>query len=133
MISNQSVKLRDATSFSLKTDDDVTLDRRAAFDMLRFAFSHEFEFSYDTFASQFANWYSKEKNSVVTKDQALAILSVAMQSNIVGMAVKPGTLIRCIGEIPPLYVASYFSARSNAPALLPMPAALPPCPVSQVK
>ena len=133
MISNQSVKLRDANSFSLKTDDDATQDRRAAFDMLRFVLSHEYEFPYDNFASQFANWYSKERNSLMTKEQALAIFAVALQSNIVAMTVKPGTVIKCIGEIPQLYVASYFHSRSNAPAILPFPGGLPPCPPNQSK
>lgn len=124
LLSNGSVKLRDARFFSVKTDDDTTQDRRVAFDMLQFALSNEYKYQYDNFASQFANWYSRERGLPMTKDRALSILSIGIQGNIIGMGVKPGTKITCLGETVELYVASSFSLRSNAPAILPP---LQPC------
>jgi hypothetical protein len=128
MIGNQSIKMPDINSFALKTDDDATIDRRIAFDMLRFATSNEAKYSYEDFVVNFVVWYGQEK---INKERAFGIFSIAMQNNLIGMMVKPGTRINCLGEVPSLYVASLFFARSSAPAILPLPGNLQPCPPAQ--
>ena len=128
LISNQSLRLRDSKNFSVRADDDNLQDRRVAFDMLKYALDHEFAWGYDDFAVHFAAWYNENRGAGMTKDRALSVLSLAIQSNIIGMSVKPGTRITCLGEVLPLFVGSAFSVRGAAPVILPMPGQLQQCP-----
>lgn len=128
LVNNNSLRIKDYNAFSLRTDDEGLQDRRIVFDMLQYTLKHEFAYTYDEFAAQFSAHYLEKMGSAMAKDRALSVLSIAIQSNIIGLSIKPGTKITCMGQIPPLYVASTFSIRSNAPLILPFPATLPPCP-----
>lgn len=128
MAGTQAIKMPEINHFSVRTDDDATLDRRMAFDMLQFARANEYKYSYSEFALEFANWQLAQRQVPVTKDKALSVLLIAMQNSLVGMVPKPGDTIKCLGEVKPLFIASMFELRSRAPIALPMPgAALQPC------
>ncbi|MBX4896830.1 hypothetical protein [Rhizobium bangladeshense] len=130
LINGQAIRLRDNKYFSVRADDDTLQDRRIAFDMLEFVLQNEYKYQYDEFASQFANWYSKNKGNSLSKDRALGVLAVAIQSNLLGLRVQLGFRFDCIaiGDVPPLFVTSNFAVRTGAPVALPMPGTLPPCP-----
>ncbi|MDH3030152.1 hypothetical protein [Methylobacterium fujisawaense] len=133
LMNGNAVKMRDNKYFSVRADDDSVQDRRIAFDMLEFALKNEYKYQYDEFASQFSNWYSQNKGNYIGKDRALAILAIAIQSNLLGLRVPLGFRIECavMGEAPTLYVTSNFAIRAGAPAVLPLPNSVPPCPSKQ--
>jgi hypothetical protein len=126
LTNNGSIKLQSEQYFAAKTDDESTQDRRAVFAMLQFAIENEYKFKFDEFASKFADWYRKNKDGTYNADKALAALSLAITSKIIGLGARPGTRISCIGEILDLYVASGFRLQTNAPAVLPS-GPLSPC------
>lgn len=85
LLSSNTIKMPDNNTFSVRTDDEATLDRRLAFEMMQFAKAHEYQFLYNEFALEFINHYYKEKNVYISSDKALSVLLIAMQNRLIGL------------------------------------------------